>query len=191
MSGKVQQHGRKVSVRVWVRSAVDGERYQRRVSANTKAELRKEITKVLADSDTGNLSDPGRLTVSEFLTQHWLPAVSRVSKRGHALAPTARQRYADAVAHVTRIIGAVKLRDLAPKHVRKVRDDLLGKLAPQTVGDVLRVLSQTFRRAVVEGLFVQESGRWRCCHAPDRKTHAVRGGHPAAGELDPGSRRGR
>jgi integrase len=48
----------------------------------------------------------------------------------------------------------VKLADLRPIHVERLRDQLLAesKLAPQTVGSILRVLSQALGRATARGL---------------------------------------
>jgi integrase len=49
-------------------------------------------------------------------------------------------------------LGKVKLDDLRAGHVERVRDELLKTLAPQTVGDVLRVLSQALRKAQARNL---------------------------------------
>ena len=83
--------------------------------------------------------------------EEWLPAVSAV--RGRPLAPTTRQRYRDTVRHVSGVIGKVRLCDLRASHVERVRDRLLADgLRPQTVSDVLRVLSQALSRAEARGL---------------------------------------
>jgi integrase len=89
--------------------------------------------------------------VAEYLARY-LVSVTKVSKRGGPLAPTTRRRYADAIARIGAVIGSVKLADLEPDHVEHLRDNLLAAgLAPQTVADVLRVLSQALRRAVAKG----------------------------------------
>jgi integrase len=100
----------------------------------------------------GRWFNAGRITLASYLTDEWLPAVSAVSKRGTPLAPTTRQRYGDSVARIVGAIGRVRLSDLRPSHVERLRDELGMTLAPQTVGDVLRVLSQALRKAVARGL---------------------------------------
>ena len=102
---------------------------------------------MLGEKDEGRLAD-GRQTLERFLVEEWLPGVSKVSKRGRPLAPTTHQRYADSVRHVSGIVGKVKLADLRPIHVERVRDKLLADgFAPQTVSDILRVLAQALHRA--------------------------------------------
>lgn len=81
-----------------------------------------------------------------------MPEVAAVSKRGRPLAPTTRARYSDSAAHVSRVIGRVRLVDLRASHVVKVRERLLNDgLARQTVSDILRVLSQSLTRAEAKG----------------------------------------
>jgi integrase len=92
-----------------------------------------------------------RQTLAAYLPRY-LESVSIVSKRGGPLAPTTRRRYADAIGRIGAVVGGVKLADLEPDHVEHLRDELLAEgLAPQTVADVLRVLSQALRRAVAKG----------------------------------------
>ena len=105
--------------------------------------------------------------LEHYLTGEWLPTVSAVSKRGRALAPTTRQRYSDSVRHVSESIGRVRLSDLRPSHVERVRDRLLSDgLAPQTVSDVLRVLSQALSRAEARGLVGRNPADPKLVHRP-------------------------
>jgi integrase len=102
---------------------------------------------MLRDLDEGRLAT-GRQPLSRYLSSEWLPAVAKVSKRGRPLAPTTRQRYSDAVRHVSEHIGKVRLADLRPAHIERCRDGLLSQgLSPQTTSDVLRVLAQALSRA--------------------------------------------
>ncbi|HET9724116.1 MAG TPA: site-specific integrase [Actinomycetota bacterium] len=104
-----------------------------------KRDAQRVLTATLGELDQGVLTD-GRQPLAGYLRDEWLPGVSKVCKRGRPLAPTTRRRYSDAIEHVARIIGKVRLRDLRPKHVEKVREQLLAEgLAPQTVGSILRV----------------------------------------------------
>lgn len=94
----------------------------------------------------------GTETLRAYLQDAWLPSVIKVSKRGRPLAPTTAARYRKAVEYICSEIGSVKLKDLQAGHVERVRDHLLKSLAPQTVGDVLRVLSQALRKAQAKNL---------------------------------------
>jgi len=139
-----------------------------RTVRGSKREAERELTRMLRDRDQGTLADGGRLRLADYLQREWLPAVSAVSKRGRPLAPTTRQRYAEAVGHTSRIIGRVRLADLRPKHVEKLRNALLAekRFAPQTVGDMLRVLSQALSRAEALGYVGRNTADSRLVHRP-------------------------
>jgi integrase len=137
----------------------------RTVKGSTR-EAQRELTKMLWERDEGKLGD-GRQPLARYLSEEWLPAVSTVSKRGRPLAPTTRTRYRDAVRHVSRHIGTARLCDLRPAHVEKARDALLaGKLKPQTVSDILRVLSQGLSRAEARGLVGKNPAAPGLVHRP-------------------------
>lgn len=141
--------------RLTVSAGFDDAGSRQRVTRTVKGGRRtaeRELTTMLKDLDAGTLAD-GRQRLARYLTEEWLPAVSAVSKRGRALAPTTRARYAEAAGHVSRIIGRVQLCDLRAKHVERLRDRLLveERLSPQTIADVLRVLAQALSRAEAKG----------------------------------------
>jgi integrase len=141
--------------RLTVSAGFDDAGKRHRITRTIKGSRRsaeRELTTMLKDLDAGTLAD-GRQPLERCLLEEWLPAVSAVSKRGRALAPTTRQRYRDACRHVAEIVGKVRLDELRPVHIEKVRDRLLERgLAPQTVSDQLRVLSQALSRAEARGL---------------------------------------
>jgi len=146
-----------------------------RTIKGTRKAADRELTTMLRDLDAGTLAD-GRQPLERYLIEEWLPAVSAVSKRGRALAPTTRQRYRDACRHVSKIIGKVRLDELRPVHVEKVRDRLLESgLAPQTVSDVLRVLSQALSRAEARGLVGRNAAAPELVHRPvgERRSFTV------------------
>lgn len=146
----------------------DGKRRQITRTVNgSKRDAQRELTKMLRERDQGTLGD-GRQPLERYLLDEWLPAVSAVSKRGRPLAPTTRQRYREACRHVAGVIGSVRLSDLRPVHVERVRDRLLaeGNLAPQTISDVLRVLSQALSRAEARGLVGRNPADPSLVHRP-------------------------
>jgi integrase len=123
-----------------------------RTVKGSRRDAERGLTALLRERDEGKLAD-GRQPLTRYLADEWLPEVSAVSKRGRPLAPKTRQRYADTADHVSRMIGRIRLMDLRTAHVVTLRDRLLaeGRLAPQTVADVLRVLSQALSRAEAKG----------------------------------------
>ena len=90
-------------------------------------------------------------TTGTYLDE-WLASVSKVSSRGKPLAPTTAARYAATIEKVKPSIGAVRLVDLRPAHLERLRDELGARLAPQTVADVPRLVSQAFAKAEAKGL---------------------------------------
>jgi integrase len=155
--------------RITVSAGFDDAGNRQRVTRTVRGSRRnaeRELTTMLRDLDAGTLAD-GRKPLERYLFEEWLPTVSAVSKRGRALAPTTRQRYRDACRHVSEVIGKVRLDELRPVHVEKVRDRLLESgLAPQTVSDVLRVLSQALSRAEARGLVGRNPAAPGLVHRP-------------------------
>jgi integrase len=149
--------------RIVVSDAFDNAGKRRQITRTVKGSRRdaeRGLTALLRERDEGKLAD-GRQPLARYLAHEWLPEVSAVSKRGRPLAPTTRQRYADSADHVSRVIGRVRLMDLRTSHVVTLRDRLLaeGRLAPQSVADVLRVLSQALSRAEAKGTWARTSPR--------------------------------
>jgi integrase len=145
----------------------DGSRRQiTRTVHGGRRDAERALTTMLRARDEGRLAD-GRQTLGRYLETEWLPQITSVSKRGRSLAPTTAQRYRDSARHVARVIGTVKLADLRPHHVEKLRDRLLARpLAPQTVSDVLRVLCQALARAEARGLIGRNPADPQLVHRP-------------------------
>jgi integrase len=110
----------------------------------SRREAEQELTRILRDIDQGTLTDPGRLTLADYLRDRWLPHVStRVRPRTHL-------RYTQLLTrHVLPRIGAVRLGKLRPAHVQQVVDAMLaGGMAPRTTAQAYRALSGALRQAV-------------------------------------------
>jgi integrase len=124
-----------------------------RTIRGTRREALHALTALQAELDSGSYKGSGGLSLGAYLAQ-WHASVSTTSKRGRPLAPTTARRYRDAIKHVDERIGSVRLSKLSARHVESLRDDLLasGRLSPQSVGDILRVLGQALRRASALGL---------------------------------------
>jgi integrase len=145
----------------------DGKRRQHvQTFKGPKRDAERKLRQMLDDRDEGRLGD-GRQPLQRFLADEWLPSVSAVSKRGRPLAPTTAQRYRDAVRHISREIGKVRLSEVRPVHVERVRDAMLARgLGPQTVSDVLRVLGQALSRAEARGLIARNPADPSLVHRP-------------------------
>jgi integrase len=147
-----QKRGNVYTDFVWTRDAKTGKRHHQRISAPTVRELKETKRALQAKNDARKWRAPDRTPLGTYL-QDYLDAVSVLSRRGHALAPTTRQKYGDAIDRIEAEIGHVPLCDLQEGHVEQLREALLKKkLAPGTVNDVMRILGQACRRAVVKGL---------------------------------------
>jgi integrase len=130
-----------------------------------KRDAERALTALLKELDTGTLAD-SRQPLAVYL-EEWLSTVSKVSKRGRPLSPTTRQRYRDSVRHVSKIIGAVRLAELRPVHIERVRDQLLADgLGAETVSGVIRVLSQALSRAEARGLVGRNPAAPELVHRP-------------------------
>jgi integrase len=127
------------------RDPVSGKRQQVVATIRgSKREAERELVRILRDVDTGNLADPGRITLAEYLMDRWLPHIAtRVRARTHL-------RYYQLVnLHVLPRIGAVRLGKVRPAHVQEVVDGMLAAgMAPRTTAQAYRALSAALRQAV-------------------------------------------
>jgi integrase len=150
-----RRHGskRELSPGLWELSAYSRSRDRRvyKRFRGTAYQADRALSKLVQRAREGEIGT-GRQTLATYLQETWLPSVTKVSKRGRPLAPTTAARYRKAVEYICAAIGRVRLENLQAAHIERLRDRLLADLAPQTVGDVLRVLSQALRKAQGKGL---------------------------------------
>jgi integrase len=120
--------------------------------SHEKAE--REERRLLSRRDADALAASHGTTLAAYMTDDWFPGVLATSKRGRPLARTTASKYRGHLDHVARHIGDVRLKDLRVAHVKRLRAELTasGTLAPSTVGDIMRTLSQVLRAAAAEGL---------------------------------------
>ena len=124
---------------------------RRRVSfyGATAEEANNKKFQALADQAKGILfSDPGRLTVGEYL-QNWLTDSAR-----YQVSEGTFERYERTCRnHLIPFFGRVKLRDLGAARVRAFKARKIEEgLNPNTVGVMQRVLSTALNQAVDDGL---------------------------------------
>ncbi len=127
----------------------NGKRKQKsRGGFRTKKEAQSFLTETLAKLQHGDLVEPTRLTVGDYLTQHWLPLAKR------SLRPTTWDSYNRTLRnHVIPRIGDVNLQNLSAAHLDQLYTELLsggrkdskgGGLSPKTV----RYIHTTIHKAL-------------------------------------------
>ena len=171
--------------------ALEGRRWETVTSSwsRSKAKAGRDERALLARRDRGSLASARGRSVGEYL-QDWYAATAKVSSRGKPLAPTTAARYADTIAKVSSLIGTIRLIDLRPGHIEQLRDQLLSDLAPQTVADVMRLLSQALAKAEASGLVGRNPAAANLVQRPSGPTREFPIHHARAGphDLDEGSR---
>ena len=120
---------------------------RRYVSAKTRQECAKKLTKAMADRDGGLIFDAGSLTVGDYL-ERWLKDAEGTVRR------STFEGYEYAVRpHIVPALGRIKLKDLTPAHLRSFyRDRLDSGRAPSTVHKLHVVLHKALKAAVADGL---------------------------------------
>jgi integrase len=137
-----------------------GKRKTRYVTVKgTRQDAQKELTRLLAQADTGALPDPCKLTVREYIVA-W---IGESPKKDEApapppadLSPKTVERYRQLAEHqIYPHLGSTPVQKLRPAQVRTWQETLLksgsvkGKpLAARTVGHAYRVLHRALERGV-------------------------------------------
>jgi len=152
-NGEGSKPRKKANGRYEARATLETPAGRKRVSfyGATAKEAAEKRTAAVADRNRGALfSDPGRLTVGEYL-ERWLSDAAR-----YQVAASTHGRYRRTCAnHLIPFFGRIKLCDLSPPHVRafKARKIEAG-LNPNTVGVMQGVLSAALNQAVDDGLIL-------------------------------------
>ncbi len=128
---------------------------RRYVTGKTREEVRQKLTKAMADRDGGLVFDAGSLTVGEYL-ERWLKDSVQGTVRqstfevyGHMIRP-----------HIVPALGRLRLKDLAPMHVRGFYREKLGSdLSPATVHKMHVVLHKALDQAVSDGLIPRNTAK--------------------------------
>ena len=116
----------------------------RRRGFATKREAQAALDLLVGQVVTGLYVDPSRLTVGEYLTEHWLPAMASTVR------PTTADTYGRLVRlHLVPSLGAVRLQQLERAHVSRWLAGLTaGGLSPKSVRNVHGVLVKALADAV-------------------------------------------
>lgn len=160
----IEKRGKTYSQRVWVEDGSTGRRHQRRLTATTKGELRRNVTELQRASDVGTVASPGRLPFQRYVQDRWLPHV-RTRTRARTSA-----RYEELLRrHVLPRVGSIPLGKIRRDQVRAVIDGMLADgLAPTTALHGYRVLSEALADAVRWGLIAVNPAQAIRPPRPDR-----------------------
>jgi integrase len=114
----------------------------------TRQEVAEKLTRAMADRDGGLVFDADNMKVGEYL-ERWL-----VDSVLDTVRPTTYERYEQIVRiHIRPALGAMKLKNLAPVHVRGLyREKLQTGLSARTVQYIHVTLHKALKQAVQDGL---------------------------------------
>src|SRR5262245_24431601 len=163
MKGSVVRRGRTWSV-VYDegRDQATGKRRQRwKGGFRSKEEAEKALRKALSALDEGTYVTPGRMTLGEWMLEHWLPA--KATRGRKPIRATTRGMYETFTrAYVLPRVGQVPLQDLTAAHLDRLYTDLLDHggqqgqpLAPNTVKRVHSLVHKALDDAMRKGLVVR------------------------------------
>jgi integrase len=124
---------------------------QRRRSAGTMAEARALKAELTADLHRGEYREHSRVTFADY-AEEWGRTYSGRTSRG--IRPTTLEDYRrDLEVHVTPVLGARRLSQIEPRHIRLLVADLAasGK-RPSTVRNIIAPVRALFATAVEDGV---------------------------------------
>jgi integrase len=125
-----------------------GGRERRTLYARTRTEAARKLARVIGERDTGFVVDAGKLTVGDYL-ERWL----KDSVKGTVRTSTYEAYRYMVEPHLVPFLGALKLRDINPVHVRALyREKLEAGLSAATVRKMHAVLNKAMKQAVMDGL---------------------------------------
>src|SRR5215210_3356623 len=113
-----------------------------------RAVVAEELTKAIADRDSGLIFDAGKVTVGGYLDR-WLADLVRGTVR-----TSTYERHKEIVRlHIKPSLGRVGLKKLTPAHVRGLYSEKLDSgLAPATVRRIHSTLHKALSQAVSDGI---------------------------------------
>ncbi len=117
----------------------------------TKSEAQAFLNDTLQALQGGNLAEPTKVRVGEYLVRRWLPG------RRASVRPSTYDSYRRTLdLHVVPAIGQLKLQNLRPDHLDMLYAALLeAGLAPKTVRNIHTMLHKALKDAVRKNLVVR------------------------------------
>ena len=137
--------------RVTIGISADGKQQRKSLYGKTRQEVSAKMTDLLNNLQKGIITNPSEMTLAEWLDFYMLEYKKQYVK------PTTYNNYTVKVKnHIKPAIGHYKLKALRQDIIQKFVNSLSGKgLAPSTVIDIFKVLSNALETAVDDGLIVR------------------------------------
>ena len=137
--------------RVTIGISADGKQQRKSLYGKTRQEVSAKMTDLLNNLQKGIITNPTEMTLAEWLDFYMLEYKKQYVK------PTTYNNYTVKVKnHIKPAIGHYKLKALRQDIIQKFVNSLSGKgLAPSTVLDFFKVLSNALETAVDDGLIVR------------------------------------
>lgn len=137
--------------RVTIGISADGKQQRKSLYGKTRQEVHNKMTDLLNNLQKGIITNPTEITLAEWLDFYMLEYKKQYVK------PTTYNNYTVKVKnHIKPAIGHYKLKALRQDIIQKFVNSLSGKgLAPSTVIDIFKVLSNALETAVDDGLIVR------------------------------------
>ncbi len=122
-------------------------RKRKSLYGKTRAEVNAKLTRAMSDRDDGLVFDADNLTLGDYL-RRWLEDSVKYTVRD-----TTYERYEQIVRkHIGPALGNLKLKKVAPTHVRGLYKEKLQSLSPRTVQYIHVTLHKALKQAVTDGL---------------------------------------
>ena len=137
--------------RVTIGISADGKQQRKSLYGKTRQEVHNKMTDLLNNLQKGIITNPTEMTLAEWLDFYMLEYKKQYVK------PTTYNNYTVKVKnHIKPAIGHYKLKALRQDIIQKFVNSLSDKgLAPSTVIDVFKLLSNALETAVDDGLIVR------------------------------------
>src|SRR6516165_5881868 len=124
-----------------LRYSINGKRYKKTVTADSKSEAQKELRRLLKAGDDGEHVEPDKITIEQWIDQ-WLDA-GAPGRRRKKVSQRTLERYGQLLrTHVKPMLGDKQLQQLRAPDIDKLYVDLAakGEIAPRTAHHVHVVL---------------------------------------------------
>jgi integrase len=114
-----------------LRYSIDGKRFKKTITADSKAEAQKELRKLLKAADDGSHVAPNKITVGKWMEQ-WL-SIGAPGRKQEEVSERTKERYAQLLdQHVKPGLGDRPLQELQATEIDKLYTDLKTKVSPWT-----------------------------------------------------------
>jgi integrase len=115
-----------------LRCSIEGKRYKKTITADSKSDAQKELRRLLKAGDDGSSHvTPSKITVGKWIEQ-WL-AIGAPGRKQEEVSERTKERYAQLLnEHVKPVLGDRPLQELQATEIDELYDGLKTKVSPWT-----------------------------------------------------------